>query len=263
MTTVLRYPGGKTRAVKTLINYIPSNVNTIISPFFGGGSFELALASQRNCRIIANDKFEPLYNFWITLKNNRDELVIEVRKLMPLTKEMFYECRKNVTDTTINSIKRAAYYFALNRSSFSGSTLSGGFSAESAIARFTDSSVERLLKIQLDNVEFYNMDCNEFLTQFGMDVSPNRFIYLDPPYLLEGNNNKLYGSSGDMHEKFQHTDLYTQLVSIPHKNWVMSYNNSNTIQEMYKNYHCIEAVWSYGMNKTKKSSELIIKPLAD
>ena len=263
MTTVLRYPGGKTRAVKTLINYIPPNVNTVISPFFGGGSFELALASQRNCRIIANDKFEPLYNFWITLKNNRDELVIEVRKLMPLTKDMFNDCRKNVIDTTINSIKRAAYYFALNRSSFSGSTLSGGFSAESAKARFTNSSVERLVKIQLENVEFYNMDCIEFLTQFAMNSSPNRFIYLDPPYLLEGNNNKLYGSSGDMHEKFQHNDLYTRLVSIPHKNWIMSYNNSNTIQEMYKNYDCIEAMWSYGMNKTKKSSELIIKPFAD
>lgn len=260
MTTVLRYPGGKTRAVKTLINYIPNNVNTIISPFFGGGSFELALASQRNCRIIANDKFEPLYNFWVTLKHIRDELVIEVRKLMPLTKDMFYECRKNISDTTINSTKRAAYYFALNRSSFSGSTLSGGFSAESAIARFTDSSVERLLKVQLENVEFYNMDCNDFLTRFAMDVSPNRFIYLDPPYLLEVNN-KLYGSSGDMHEKFQHNDLYTRLVSIPHKNWIMSYNNSSKIQEMYKNYDCIEAMWAYGMNKTKKSSELIITPV--
>jgi DNA adenine methylase len=41
----LRYPGGKTRACKILDQIVVDNfdiedINNIISPFFGGGSFE-------------------------------------------------------------------------------------------------------------------------------------------------------------------------------------------------------------------------------
>jgi DNA adenine methylase len=44
----LRYPGGKTRACKIIENIILEyfnieEFNTIISPFFGGGSFEFYL----------------------------------------------------------------------------------------------------------------------------------------------------------------------------------------------------------------------------
>ena len=65
----LRYPGGKTRACKKLDELLNKYFNTtsiqkIISPFFGGGSFELYLQNKYNYDIIANDKFKPLYNFW-------------------------------------------------------------------------------------------------------------------------------------------------------------------------------------------------------
>jgi DNA adenine methylase len=255
MTTVLRYPGGKARAVKTLLSYIPDDVTVVVSPFFGGGAFELALAQMRNCRIIANDKFEPLYNFWITLKNNRDDLVSEVVKLMPVTKDMFNECRANVVNLELNAVSRAACYFALNRSSFSGATLSGGFSAESARTRFTQSSVERLKKIDLGNIEFHNMDCIPFIEQY----SSQGYMYLDPPYMLEGNGNKLYGKQGDMHETFQHNKLFEVLHG--KTSWTMSYNDAPALRDMYKNYKIEEAEWAYGMNKTKRSSEVVIQPL--
>ena len=38
----------------------------------------------------------------------------------------------------------------------------------------------------------------------------------------------------------------------------MSYNDCPQIREMYDGYEIIEAEWAYGMNKTKKSSEIII-----
>lgn len=39
-------------------------------------------------------------------------------------------------------------YFIINRCSFSGATLSGGFSLESSQKRFTTSSIERIKKIK-------------------------------------------------------------------------------------------------------------------
>ena len=72
----LRYPGGKTRACKTLEMIMKEHFNicdydTLISPFFGGGSFEFHIQNNYQLNIIANDKFKPLYNFWNICKNNK------------------------------------------------------------------------------------------------------------------------------------------------------------------------------------------------
>lgn len=40
----LRYPGGRSRAVKHIIPLIPKRTKRIASPFLGGGSVELACA---------------------------------------------------------------------------------------------------------------------------------------------------------------------------------------------------------------------------
>jgi DNA adenine methylase len=59
-----------------------------------------------------------------------------------------------------------------------------------------------------------------------------------------------------MHENFNHIDLYNIIKN--KKNWIMTYNNSDYIKELYKEFIIIDAEWSYGMNKSKKSSEIII-----
>ena len=41
-------------------------------------------------------------------------------------------------------------------------------------------------------------------------------------------------------------------------NWIMTYNNCDYIKSLYKNFTIIETNWSYGMNKSKKSSEIVI-----
>ena len=73
----LRYPGGKTRACKHLDEIAMSKFNlsektTIVSPFFGGGSFEFFIQRKYNLKIIANDKFYPVSNFWLACKNSKN-----------------------------------------------------------------------------------------------------------------------------------------------------------------------------------------------
>ena len=58
----LRYPGGKTRACKYLDVILKENFNienfkNIVSPFFGGGSFEFYMQNKYDMNIVANDKF--------------------------------------------------------------------------------------------------------------------------------------------------------------------------------------------------------------
>lgn len=252
-TSVLRYPGGKTRAIKTLSPFIPSDTRTLVSPFFGGGSFELSLLdSIPNLRVKANDGFEPLINFYKQLQNNKEALIVRLYDLLPFTKEMFISAREQLL-LTKDDLERAAYYFAINRSSFSGATCSGGYSKEAAEKRFTESSIERCKNLDLSRITFTNLPFHEFLNQNPQTA--NQFIYADPPYYLE-KGSKLYGTNGDMHEGFDHDKLKTLLKD--RSQWLLSYNDCPKVREMYSFATFSDAKWSYGMNKTKESSEIII-----
>ena len=254
--SVLRYCGGKTRAIKILDEFLPPETKSICAPFFGGGSFELHCAQNKHIKVQASDVFEPLLNFWQTLKSDKDELVKAIQALLPLTKEHFYKLRDEVLKEDSNSsskIERAAAYFAVNRSSFSGSTCSGGFSAESATKRFTTSSIEKLDACDLSNVDFTCCDFEEAIKRAGYGAT----LFLDPPYALEkkGKNN-LYGKQGSTHRDFDHERLRKVLETQEH--FILTYNDCEYIRKLYADCTIKEVSWSYGMNKDKKSKEIVI-----
>lgn len=253
----LRYPGGKTRACKTLDTILKEHFdlslfNTIVSPFFGGGSFEFYIQNTYHLNIIANDKFIPLYHFWISCKFNNALLCEALKeKINMIDKETFTNMRQTIMDEQ-NQFKQSILYFIINRCSFSGATLSGGFSLESSKKRFTMSSIERIENLDLSRFNIYNLDFEDFI-QHNQDEK--NILFLDPPYYLE-KGSKLYGNNGDMHIHFNHDKLYKCLST--KKNWIMTYNNCDYIKNLYKDYKMIETNWTYGMNKSKISSEIVI-----
>ena len=258
----LRYPGGKTRACAILHSILNEHFDialfkNIISPFFGGGSFEFYMQNKYQLTIIANDKFTPLYNFWNNCKLNKERLCEELYAAIGnINKTDFTSCRDQIMNET-NDLTQSVQYFKINRCSFSGATLSGGFSLESSEKRFTTSSVDRIKQLNLTSCfEIYNMDFEDFIHQnSNSNSNSENLMFLDPPYYLE-KGSKLYGNNGDMHENFNHIKLHESLST--KKNWFMTYNNCDFIRNLYKDFKIIETSWSYGMNKSKKSSELVI-----
>jgi DNA adenine methylase len=253
----LRYPGGKTRACNILDNILNAhfkinNFDNLVSPFFGGGSFEFYIQNNYGLYIIANDKFTPLYNFWMVCKLKPKELckVLETN-LNKIDKEIFNNFRQNILNES-NIFNQSVMYFIINRCSFSGATLSGGFSLESSNKRFTQSSISRINKMDLSRFDINNFDFEDFINCYA---NGNNFIFLDPPYYLE-KKSKLYGNNGDMHEQFDHEKLYNCIYK--RKNWMMTYNNCDFIKNLYKDFKIIETNWSYGMNNSKQSSEIVI-----
>lgn len=253
----LRYPGGKTRACKKLESILNEHFNieefdTLISPFFGGGSFELFLQNKYKLNILGNDKFKPLFNFWYTCKTNKETLAKKLlEKLDTIGKNEFTLMRDQIMREP-NVLEQSILYFIINRCSFSGATLSGGFSQEASKKRFTRSSIDKISNLNLNSVWFFNLDFEIFI---DLNSNNSSLIFLDPPYYLE-RGSKLYGNHGDMHETFNHEQLYNCLSK--KKNWIMTYNNCSYIKELYKDYKIIETSWSYGMNKSKASSEIVI-----
>jgi len=253
----LRYPGGKTRACKkldTILNehFNMDSIKTIISPFFGGGSFEFYLQNKYNLNIVANDKFKPLFSFWDVCKRYKQYLCDELNNIDDVTKVQFTEYRDNIMEET-DTFAQAKHYFIINRCSFSGATLSGGFSEEASKKRFTKSSIDRINKLILSNFEIYNSDFVDFIDKY--ESIPSSILFLDPPYYLE-KASKLYGNNGDMHDTFDHKKLYKIISQKEH--WIMTYNNCDYIKDLYRNFMIVETDWTYGMNKSKKSSEIVI-----
>lgn len=259
--SILRYPGGKTRAVKHILPLIPEDTTVLLSPFMGGGSIEHAWARQDPTRsVYAADYFNPVAVFWQQVARNPKAVAREVEALYPLAKEDFYMLQQKHMRTR-NPVKVAAQFYVLNRASFSGATLSGGMSP--GHPRFTESSVKRLRDFVMPNVAVEHADVFEWLPALlgAMDRAGQKdttTIYLDPPYLIPNDN--LYGSKGSTHRGFDHELLANMLVEASDQGWrwILSYNNSAEVKALYTGLAQSEPQWAYGMSKDKTAKELLV-----
>ena len=239
----LRYPGGKNRAIKFIYSFIPTKEKMLCSPFLGGGSIELACTTRMH--VNGSDIFSPLVDFWQELIDNPELLADEVERYYPLSRDNFYRLQGSYTHLE-SRIERAAAFFVLNRSSFSGTTLSGGMSP--GHPRFTRSAIERIRSFHVSNFE---VECADFRNAIAKHS--NAFLYLDPPYV---NGQALYGIKGDTHRGFKHQELAEILRNREH--WIMSYNDCKIIRELYCDNPIISLEWVYGMSKNKHSNEVLI-----
>jgi len=244
----LRYPGGKSRAVKIISKYIPKDTTELCSPFFGGGSLEIHCA-QNGIKVYGYDSFGPLVDFWQVLLKNPKKLAAYVKKYHPLKKEKFYELQKIQLESK-SKLERAAVFFVLNRTSFSGSTLSGEMASggKDNNPRFTKSSIDKLKTFRIKNLTIQQSDYKK-----SIPTHKNALLYLDPPYLIQS---KLYGKKGDLHKNFDHHTLVKILKK--RNNWILSYNNSKEIHQLYSDYTILYPDWKYGMSNNKKSREVLI-----
>ena len=253
MKSLLRYPGGKTRALKHITPYFPKNLTEIVSPFFGGGSIEIHYASQ-GVRVHGYDIFEPLVNFWQhVLEDPKGMSRLLEEMFHPCTKDMFLQYQKKQGWDHMDNTHmlwremRACMYYALNRSSFSGATMSGGYSQQAADKRFTQSSIDRLRNFSCPFLTVKQADFTDSLRRHDDET----FI---PPYLLE--KSTLYGERGSAHKDFDHQSFAEEIKK--KNNWVISYNPHPEILELYKDYKIVYPEWAYGMSKDKKSKEILI-----
>lgn len=263
ITSPLRYPGGKSRALDLIVQHSPKQFAEFREPFLGGGSVFLRFRQLHpHARFWINDLNSELYAFWKQAQDNVTLLMEEVSRVKRDTEDgeaLFYEWRDADT-TPMTTLQRAVRFFVLNRISFSGTVESGGYSKAAFAGRFTWSAIERLQPLQrlLEGVRLTNDDYSAMLHEVGENV----FIFLDPPY-YSATSSKLYGRKGDLHTGFDHTRFVQELKTSPHS-WLITYDDSPTIRENFAFAEQIEWELQYGMNnykqgKAAKGKELFIR----
>ncbi|MBD3202817.1 DNA adenine methylase [Candidatus Woesearchaeota archaeon] len=255
----LRYPGGKTRAVKQILPIIPY-FEEYREPMVGGGSVFFALKQLfPNRKYWINDLNKDLFLFWKYSKIEMKALLNEIWKIKETEKDGRELFNRLTSNKQFDDFDRAVRFFVLNRISFSGTVDSGGYSSQAFKRRFTDSSIKRAKAISpiVSDTKITNLDYEKVIKSPGKNV----FIFLDPPY-LSTTSSRLYGKNGDLHEGFDHIRFATNMKKCNHK-WLITYDNSKKVKDLFNFAHIYGWQLQYGMNnykqdKAKKGQELFI-----
>ena len=77
LTTPIRYPGGKSKAVKKLYPMLPNigEYEEWREPFLGGGSMSIEITKRfPDMKIWVNDLYPALYTFWTSVQSDGEEI---------------------------------------------------------------------------------------------------------------------------------------------------------------------------------------------
>ncbi len=269
LKTPLRYPGGKSRAVTKMDQYFPDLRNYVEfrEPFLGGGSVAIHISKKYpHLKIVVNDLYEPLVNFWINLQmfgvEMKDQLLdYKLTHNDPdSARELFNNSKDILGKVGESPIDRAVAFYIVNKCSFSGLTESSSFSPQASNSNFSVRGIEKLPGYS-EIISNWHINGYSYEYLLRENVHDGIFMYLDPPYDIKDN---LYGKKGSMHKNFDH-DQFAQDCdehSIP---MMVSYNSDQLVRDRFKGWNAAEFDLTYTMRSVgeymrdqKKRKELIL-----
>jgi len=273
----LRYAGGKSKAVGLIIENLPVlKEKKIISPFFGGGSLELALTQKLGFEVIGYDIFGMLTNFWDTLIKHPEQLAVALEK-MSVTKDSFtryrhillhywnkikpptliYKTKKKIELTDEeksllddDKLIQAAYYYYNMALSYGPMFLGWPSSNEIKPAKYK----RRIAKIRAFKPGKLSVACADF--KEVICKHKDDFLFLDPPYYL-GEDSKMFKGMypncnfAIHHKGFEHQKL-CELLKAHKGGFLLTYNNCPTIRDWYKDFQQKFPSWQYTYGQGEK-----------
>ena len=252
---LINWVGGKRLLRKTIAPLIPKDIKSYIEPF-GGGAWVLFYKDKWADLEIYNDLDGRLVNLFRIVKYHPNAFKEEYKYLLG-SREMFMQFLKG---TPITDIQKAVQFYFLITRSFGGrgetfgtvKKSSGGASkSQKNVAGKIDAIHNRLDKVMVENRDF-----EKLIKQYDFE---DAFFYCDPPYSCG------CGYAVTTTEGFAHEKLREVLGNIKGR-FLLSYDDSPKIRELYKGFEMIEVERLNGINnknggaerKNKMFKELII-----
>ena len=266
-TSPLRYPGGKSKISSFMEDIILlNNIEgcTLYELYAGGAGASLNILFSGLCsRIVLNDLDYHIYAFWYSILNRTEEFLklthdteINIEN-WDIQKRIYNDFREyDILDVGFST-------FFLNRSNRSGilykagpiggRNQSGNYKID---VRFNKKDlIKRIEKIAglKDKIEIHNVESLEFLATIFSFRNTNKFVFLDPPYYVQGEH--LYLSC---YNDADHVGLCDTLTSNKNESWLLTYDNCDRINELYCNFRRSHLPMSYTLQSKRKSEEVMI-----
>lgn len=252
---ILKWIGGKTQIIATVINKFPREIQNYHEPFIGGGSVLLGLLHSIkegsitvNGQICAYDANSVLIGVYKNIQTNPRELFDVVQTLIveynqcigtnvnrlptTLTEAMqskenyYYWCRGkyNALDSTEkNSIRGSALFIFLNKTCFRGMFRTGPNGFNVPYGNYKNPEIineAHLYEIHtlIQSVQFEYADFTDSLAR----INEGDFVYLDPPYAPE-NATSFVGYTEAGFGLAKHQKLFEMCNTMTvEKKWMMS-----------------------------------------
>jgi len=253
---VLKWVGGKTQILDTVLSHFPSRIHNYYEPFLGGGSVLLGLLSYRQAgkiaisgRIYASDLNSNLIGLYQSIQHAPEDLIVEVRALI----EEFATCGNTEVHRSPQTIDQArtsreSYYFwirtrfnsmsreqrmtlkggamllFLNKTCFRGIYREGPHGFNVPYGNYAQIGImnEEHIRSVSQLIQGVIFRVQPFMDALDM-VRQGDFVYLDPPYAPESGTSFVgYTSEGFGLE--QHEALFTRCQTLAETgcSWLMS-----------------------------------------
>ena len=258
----LRYAGGKSLGVGHIIEHIPDGLKSLMSPFMGGGSVEIACAKELGIQVHGYDIFDILVNYWQVQLSSSQKLADKIEKWKP-TKEQYTEIKKTLkahwTKESLISdpLELAAHYWFNHNLSYGPGFLGW-------MSKIYESPTKYVRAV--DKVRHF--ECPSLSVEYGsfeetIPCHNEEFLYCDPPYYLD--EGKMFRGiypqrNFPVHHKGFNHELLRDLLHNHKGGFVLSYNDCQTIRDWYADFQVREVRWQYtlGQGETRIGKIVLI-----
>jgi len=256
MKPLLKWVGGKTQIINTILDIFPDEIDNYYEPFLGGGSvlFSAIKSEKIKGRIYATDLNENLINFYIHLQKNCKDLIDEVEILLKCftdistndidrkpeslqaaltSRESYYYWIRQKYNNMPSSIKKSAMFLFLNKTCFRGLYREGpnGFNVPYGhyknVFNFDKNHTRELSKM-IKHVKFTFCDFEKTIKK----ANKNDFIYIDPPYVPVNSKSFVAYTAGGFN-KVDHERLF-KCIKESNSDMLMSNSDSDIIKNEFQ-----------------------------
>jgi DNA adenine methylase len=270
ITPFVKWVGGKRQLMDSIMEAMPKNIKnyTYVEPFIGGGAVLFHIQPEN---AIINDFNSELINVYNVVKDNIEELIIDLKKHKNES-EYFYHIRsldRSEDFAKIGKIQRASRLIYLNKTCYNGLyRVNNAGEFNSPFGRYKNPNIvnEPVLRavstyLNSNKVRVFSGDYDDVLKE----LDKNSFVYLDPPYhpISESSNFTGYVQGGwNIFDQARLREACDELTKRGVK-FLLSNSASGFIKDQYRNYNIstVKATRSINVDAEKRGEvdELLIR----
>ena len=262
----LRYPGGKTKISSFIEDILLLNNLegcTFYELYAGGAGASLNLLFSGLCnKIVINDLDYHIFAFWKSILSHTEDFLrlLKDTEINIVNWDKQKEIYNKHTEYGIVEVGFSTFFLnRCNRSGIlykagpiGGRDQTGNYKID---VRFNKTDLIKRIELIAgfrEKIEIRNLESLEMIDMILNNNSNDSFIFLDPPYYIQGEHLYL-----NCYNDQDHMALAEKLKTNSEKNWFLTYDNCDRINELYSEFRRSELSMSYTLQNKRKAKEVM------